>query len=205
MCATSPCDLPITQTQGPTQWASLTSGTERDHTSAAQRRGPEVTPSNSKVNNRPPKQAPTACTPVPPGALTPASCADNNSSQTVRLCRGRKKTLAALDLPKTPHPANSACTLSCLECGPVTRSPGATGCNSAPQHWTPRHLAFGPHGPGGPYPDPWLPDQQTGVRRRGLPCPTSQQETHNLQDSQPQPCPDGTGSGPCWSCAPRTP
>lgn len=45
--------------RNPSSGASAPSGTETDHTSAAQTRGPEVTPSNSKVNNRPSKQAQT--------------------------------------------------------------------------------------------------------------------------------------------------
>lgn len=55
--------------------------------------------------------------------------------------------------------------------------------------------------------DPWLPDQQTVVIRRGLPCPTTQQETHKLQDSQPQPCPDGAAAlGPLFALrTPHTP
>jgi len=61
-----------------------------------------------------------------------------------------------------------------------------------------------PAAQGRPYPDPWLPDEQTVVPRRGLPCPTTQQETHNLRDSQPQPCPDGTAA-PGPPLALRTP
>ena len=55
--------------------------------------------------------------------------------------------------------------------------------------------------------DPWLPDQQTVVIRRGLPCPTTQQETHKLRDSQPQPCPDGAAApGPLFALrTPHTP
>ena len=55
--------------------------------------------------------------------------------------------------------------------------------------------------------DPWLPDQQTVVIRRGLPRPTTQQETHKLQDSQPQPCPDGAAApGPLFALrTPHTP